>query len=205
MPKEKSEIAEILKYPRFTPSQQDAISKILEQAMKNLGPASQTPDLGNLGKISQTLLGNLPSASFEPIEKRYMDLFQTQILPQLANQFTAAGGDTRLGSSPYTQALAGAGTDLASQLAALRSQHQLQQFGQMGQLGLGVGNLALNRAQQQGGIFQNLAALGLQPKFGTAIQPQAPSFASSFGAGLGQGLGSLGGSLLKMLTFGMLG
>jgi hypothetical protein len=85
----------------YTPEQQNILSMLLQQG-------SQNADFGN-------------------IENLYKNQFQSQILPSIVERFTAmgAGGPS---SSAFAGAVGQAGSGLASQLAALRSQYGMQQL-----------------------------------------------------------------------------
>jgi hypothetical protein len=67
------------------------------------------------------------NSDFGPIEERARNQFYSQTVPSLASRFTSMGGLGR--SSGFQDAIGRAGSDLESQIAALRSQYGLQQFG----------------------------------------------------------------------------
>jgi len=91
---------------KFNPQQQDAFSKILQQA------------LGGLQN---------PTAGFAPIEQQARSQFQTKTIPGLAERFTALGGGQN--SSAFQGALGSAASDLEQGLASLKSQYGLKQQG----------------------------------------------------------------------------
>lgn len=89
--------------PRFTPDQQQALARALQQA-----------------------LGGLQANKFDfgPIEQQARTSFQQRTIPTLAERFTAMGGQQ---SSAFNNALGQAGAGLEESLAALRSQYGLKQ------------------------------------------------------------------------------
>jgi hypothetical protein len=67
------------------------------------------------------------NADFGGIEDRYRKQFNEQTIPSLAERFTGMGSGAQE-SSAFQSSLGRAGSDLESQLAALRSQYGLQQM-----------------------------------------------------------------------------
>jgi hypothetical protein len=99
--------------PNFTPQQQGVQNQALQQLMQLMGQQGQPNYSG-----------------FQPIEDRARQQFNTQTVPGLAERFTSLGGGQR--SSAFQGALGQYGSDLNSQLSALRSQYGVQQQ-QLGQ------------------------------------------------------------------------
>ena len=177
------------KVPTGTPGQERLHNDILGQLKKMLkggGGYSQANDYyNNLLQPGQEGL--------DQFSEPYLQQFQEQILPQIAERF---GGMGALSSSGFAQALGGAGAGLQSQLAQLFSQ------------------LQGNAAQQQQGQFNNLSQLGLnhqqfgyQNKKGSAgmLGPLATGAASALGGPLA-GLAASGiSSLFKQNSGGGLG
>jgi hypothetical protein len=100
------------------------------------------------------------------------------------------GGRGGIRTSGLQQQLAQAGRGLESDIAALQAQHQLR----TGALAQGAEGL------RQSALGQQLH-YGLQPRFDTMFQPQAPrqpGFGAQMGAGLGAGLGQAAGMLPMM-------
>lgn len=125
------------KKPTGTPEQmqfggQDIIG-LLQQMMQGGGGLNQA------NQYDQSLLGGGQEA-YNQFSSPYLQQFQEQIVPQIAERFAGAGA---LSSSGFGQALGGAGAGLQSQLAQLFSQLQGQ---------------AAGRQQNQ---FANLSGLGL--------------------------------------------
>jgi len=88
-------------FQRFTPEQQSALDQLLQQGLGNIGT--------------------------DAIEGLARKRFQEETIPSLAERFTAMGGGQR--SSAFQSSLGRAGSDLESQLAALRQQGGMQQLG----------------------------------------------------------------------------
>jgi hypothetical protein len=141
------------KVPTGTPEQQqfgghDLISML--QQMMNQGGG-----LNAANQYDQSLLGQGPEA-FQNFSEPYLQQFQEQIVPQIAERFAGAGA---LSSSGFGQALGGAGAGLQSQLAQLFSQLQGQasgrqqnQFANLSQLGLGYSPFAYNKQEGSEGF-----------------------------------------------------
>lgn len=119
----------------------------------------------------------------------YLQQFQEQIAPRIAEQFAGAGA---LSSSGFGQALGGAGAGLQSQLAQLFSQLQGQaagrqqgQFQGLSQLGLGYQPFAYHEKPGNQGIF------------GSLLSSLAPSLISGVGDLASGGIKSLFNSTSK--------
>ena len=153
--------------PIYNQQQQGAMNQSLGQAMSYLN---------NPG----------PRPGFEPIANRAREQFQTNTIPSIAARFASMGTGGNLRSSAFNQALGSAGSDLESQLAALGSQHSLQQQG-----------------LDQNMLF-NLLGQGLKPQNENIYTPGQPGFLEGATGGALQGLGQLGGfsggnSILNLL------
>lgn len=105
----------------------------LQQQMQQGGGFNQA------NQYDQGLLSNSPEA-FNKFTDPYLQQFQEQILPQIAERFAGGGA---LSSSGFGQAVGGAGAGLQANLAQLFSQLQGQAAG------------------RQQGQFQNLSSQGL--------------------------------------------
>jgi hypothetical protein len=81
------------------------------------------------GSMDQLVNMGMQNADFGPIQEYYKRMFRTESVPSLAERFTAMGGGQR--SSSFQGAMGSAEAGLMAQLAALRSQHGMQQL-QMG-------------------------------------------------------------------------
>jgi hypothetical protein len=136
---------------------QDLIA-MLQQMMGQGGGLQQA------NQYDQGLLGQGPEA-FNQFSQPYLQQFQEQIAPRIAEQYAGAGA---LSSSGFGQALGGAG--LSSQLAQLFSQLQGQASG------------------RQQGQFQNLSQIGLgYSPFAYHERQGSTGFVSPFLTGLAQG------------------
>lgn len=138
--------------PRFTPEQQSIYQQLAQQAMSSMG--------------------NLPSASFEPIKQAAMSQFNQQIVPGIAERFTGMGAGGQR-SSAFEQALGSAGAGLSERLAAMQQGFNMQQ------------------RQSELGRIMNMLNFGLQPQFEYGITPPGQSSMSSLMGGLGQGAATL--------------
>lgn len=174
---------QLKKKPTGTPQQQqfggqDLIS-MLQQMMQQGGGLQQA------NQYDQSLLGQGPEA-FEKFSQPYLQQFNEQMLPQIAERFAGMGA---LSSSGFGQALGGAASNLQSQLAQLFSQLQGQaagrqqgQFQNLSQIGLGYNPFAYH--EKQGSVGAAIPIL-------TGL---AQGWASSGGGGGSKGAaGSLGG------------
>ena len=136
-----------------------------------------------LDQLSQQGLGgmqNLPSSDFGPIRQAAMSQFNQDIMPGIAERFTAGGAGSQR-SSAFQQASAGAGAGLAERLAAMEQGYNMQ-----------------NRGQETNRLMSMLQ-MGLQPQFDTNFIPPGQSFGTSVAGGLGQGLGAASPLFVQML------
>ena len=128
------------------------------------GPQPMDPNVlaqqGYLQQIQQPI--NIP---FAQQRQQLVNEYQQQIIPQLLERFTGAGGGR---SNALGQQLGAAGTDLLTNLGALQEQNQLRQAelnqGRLGQLGGYLGTqqglgLQAQELAQRGTIAQRNAAL----------------------------------------------
>lgn len=159
----------------------DLIS-MLQQMMQGGG------GLNLANQYDQSLLGQGPEA-FNQFSAPYLQQFQEQMLPQIAERFAGGGA---LSSSGFGQAVGGAAAGLQSQLAQLFSQLQGQaaqrqqgEFQGLSQLGLGYSPFAYNQQQGSGGF--------LGPLLGAA----GAAFGGPLGAAAGQAVGGGISSLFK--------
>jgi hypothetical protein len=118
----------------LSPEQQSA----LKQALSTLtGPG------GGL-EYYMNILGNNPEA-FAALEAPMMRQFNEQIVPGLAERFSAVGGQR---SSAFPQALSQAGADLSERLSAQR--HQLRGQAASNLLNIGLGTRPFENIYMQG-------------------------------------------------------
>lgn len=122
----------------LSPEQKQSLSQVL-------GLMDQSTQSGGAYNQASNYYSNLlqpGSQAYNQFSAPYMQQFQEQVLPAIAERFAGRGA---LSSSGFGQSLGGAASGLQSGLAQLFSQLQGQaaqgatsQFGQLGQLGLGT-------------------------------------------------------------------
>jgi hypothetical protein len=160
-----------------TKQQQQLHNQVLQQAMQmSQGGYQNAQDYYN--NILQP-----GSNAYSNFAAPYMQQFEEQILPGIAERFAGGGA---LSSSGFGQALGGAASGLQSQLAQLFSQLQQQaagaqtnQYNQLTQTGLNYQPFAYQQQEGTTGFLPNLlAGIG-----GAAAGP--------LGAGIGNGIGNL--------------
>lgn len=125
--------------PRFNPEQQSAMSQLLGQGLQNTNP--------------------------DFLEQRAQKQFYRDIVPTLAERFTSMGAGAQ-GSSDFRGSLSAAGSDLASQMQALRAQVGGQQL-----------------------------AYGLQPQFENIYNPERQGLLQSAASTLAPAATQLAGDL----------
>lgn len=141
------------KLPTGTKQQQqfggNQLIQLLQQMMNGGG-------FQQANQYDQNLLGQGPEA-FNQFSQPYLQQFQEQIVPNIAERFAGAGA---LSSSGFGQALGGAASGLQSQLAQLFTQLQGQaaarqqgQFQNLSQIGLNYQPFAYNEKPGSQGIF----------------------------------------------------
>lgn len=162
-----------------TPEQQALMNQVLGNA-RQMGGQGGNYQLAN-NYLSQ-LLSRDPGV-YERFAAPYMQQFEQQTVPMLAERFAGLGGGMgggALSSSGFGQALGGAGAQLQAQLANLYA------------------NLQQNAAQQSIGQYNQLShlGLGLQPQ---SYQPGSTGIGGALGAGVASGLGQAGGFSLQQV------
>jgi len=172
-----------------TDEQKALHNQILAQAM---GMAQQGSGYQNAQNYYNSLFapGN---QAYENFSAPYMNQFQEQVLPQIAERFAGSGV---LSSSGFGQALGGAGAGLQAQLAqlfeSLRSQAagaQTQQYNQLSQSGLNY---------QPFGYYTQKGTQGFLPALLGAA-------GTAFGGGLGGAVGNAAGTGISNLFKGAQG
>jgi len=172
------------KVPTGTPQQEQLHNQILSQAMgmsQNGGGYNRAQD------YYSNLLGPNQQEAYNQFSQPYLQQFQEQMLPQIAERFAGAGA---LSSSGFGQALGGATSNLQSQLAQLFSQLQGQaagaqtnQFNQLSQNGLNYQPFAYNQEEGSQGF--------LGPLMGGLAGALGGPLGSALGSGIGSGISSL--------------
>lgn len=124
----------------LNPQQQQILSQLLEN-IQGLGGSQ-----GGFGQATNLLQQYLDPQSdvYKNFEAPYMQQYEQQTIPQLAERFAGAGGGA-LSSSGFGQALGAAGSNLQTNLAQMKSQLQRQsisdilgQYNTMSGQGLGA-------------------------------------------------------------------
>lgn len=128
---------------RFDPQRQAGFDQVLQQALSGLQQGA---------------------GDFGPIAKQAEERYFGDILPSIAERFTSMGGQR---SSGFQEARERSGTELSTNLAALQSQHGLQQQG----------------------LLQNLLGMGLTQQEDVGWIPRDPGFFRAMAPGVGQGVG----------------
>jgi hypothetical protein len=158
--------ATAVQMPRFTPEQQTALTQMLQQG---------------LGGLQQ-----LPQAEFGPLRQQAMSQFQEDIVPGIAERFTAGGAGSQR-SSAFQQAMGGAGAGLSERLAAMEQGFNLQRRG------------------QEQSLLMNLLQGGMAPQFEYAGFPRQPGFGEEFTTGLAGTAGQALPGILEQLLKSYLG
>lgn len=161
------------KVEQFTPEQKQFMSFLSSSLMGGKGQPGGFNQA--FGLLQQYL--DPQSDVYKGFEAPYMQQFQDQIVPMLAERFAGAGGGLGggLSSSGFGQALSSAGSQLQTNLAGMKSGLQRQSIGDI----LGLSN-----------TLMGLQPFGYQNRQGNpGFIPQAMGgFAQGFGGGLGRSI-----------------
>lgn len=140
------------KIPTGTPEQGQFGQDIIGMLQQMIG---QGGGLQQANQYDQSLLGQGPEA-LNNFSQPYLQQFQEQILPMIAERFAGGGA---LSSSGFGQAVGGAGAGLQSKLAQLFSELQGQasgrqqgQFQNLSQIGLGYSPFAYHEKPGKQGV-----------------------------------------------------
>ena len=184
---------ELNKVATGTKEQKALHNNILSRAM-GMQQGQGGYDLAN--QYYNNLLGENQGQAFDQFSQPYMQQFQEQVLPQIAERFAGMGA---LSSSGFGQALGGAASGLQSQLAQLFSQLQSQaagqQYNQYNQFGQQQNDLAQMGLNYQPFAYKHTP--GSQGFLGTALGAAGAALGGPAGAAIGQGVGSGISSLFK--------
>ena len=157
---------------------------LLQQLLGSINPSQFNLEQNPLYQTGSSYLQSLLGGNLDAFTKPYMDQFNQETIPQLAEQFAGVGG---LSSSGFQNAASGAAANLQTSLAALRGGLQNQALGQ-----------GLQYASAPGQMNYNLANLGLNTQpFGYNFTPRSPGFlegllgqlSGGIGLGASQGIG----------------
>ena len=153
------------KIPTMTPGGQQFLDQLFNQLGSGGLGQSNTNAMGLLNQLM-----NPSSQATQQFTQPYMDQFNQQIVPGLAERFAGAGAlGGGLSSSGFGQSLSAAGGNLQNTLAALKSQ------------------LGMQAANQLMGQYSNLAGMGLNSRpFGYTYQPGGPGVLQSALTGYSQ-------------------
>lgn len=155
--------------PSLTPEQQ----QLLQSTIGQLQGGQTGQNYGASQNYLQGLLSGDPGI-YDRFKAPFVQNFEQQILPRIAEQFAGMGGPfgQGLGSSGFGQAIGGAGAQLEGNLAGLYA------------------NLQNQAAQQSMGQYNNLLGMGLGTQsFQNAYQPGSTGALGAF-QGISQGIGS---------------
>lgn len=147
------------KFETLSPQQKTALNQILQMLQGDVGQGFQ-----GANQYYQEML-NPSEESFNKFSQPYINEYEQQTIPGLAERFASFGGGMGGGtsSSGFGQALGAAGSNLQAQLAALKA--HLQQ------------SAAQGLTQQ----YQNLAGIGIgTPSYGYTYQPGGVGAGQSF-------------------------
>lgn len=147
---------QLQKIPTMTPQQQQMLSQLLTGLM---GGGTGGGPLGNQMGMLQNLM-NPSSEAMNQFTQPYMDQFNQQTVPGLAERFAGAGAmGGGLSSSGFGQSLSAAGGNLQHMLAQLKGQLGLQAGSQLqGLMGMGMNAqpFAYLHQPQGTGIFPSM-------------------------------------------------
>lgn len=152
----------LTKIPTGTPEQQALHGGVIQNAM-NMAQPGGGYDLAN--QYYNNFLGPNEGQAYNQFAAPYLQQFEEQMLPMIAERFAGSGA---LSSSGFGQALGGASAGLQAQLAQLFAQLQGQaaqsqygQYNQQTQTGLNYQPFAYNKQQGSTGLFAPfLGAIG---------------------------------------------
>ncbi len=147
---------------RFAPGQEQIFQQMQQHQLG--GGISQDPLFGSVMGFLQSIFGGQDEGA-SALEAPAMRQFREQIIPGIAERFSGLGAGAQ-SSSAFQQALGGAGAGLAENLAAMRSQRQMDalspalsfsQVPHQQQMDvLGVSSFENMFRQRQPGILENL-------------------------------------------------
>jgi hypothetical protein len=150
--------------------------QLFQQFIGLLGGQGGQPGGGQMGMEHLMQLLNPSSEAYKKFEQPYMQQFEQQTIPGLAERFAGMGGGLGGGmsSSGFGQALGAAGGNLQAQLAQMKTGMQSQ-----------AANSLLQHLQQA--LGQQSFAYGHQPASPGMIPIMAGKFAEGFGKSFGAG------------------
>lgn len=148
---------------------------LLSQIMQMLNPQGQLGQGYQQGIQHQMDLMNPNSEAVNQFAQPYMDQFNQETVPGLAERFAGAGAmGGGLSSSGFGQSLSAAGGNLQNQLAQLKAglgqqaaQNLMGQYGSMSQMGLGAQPFGYQQKSPSafGGMLQGWGQSGFANPF----------------------------------------
>lgn len=138
----------------------------------------------SLGQAMQLLQGGTDYSGWDPIESQYKKYYNQDLIPSLAERFTAMPGYGSQNSSAFANALQSGASDFAQGLAAQKSQYGMQQQGLQNQR------------------LSTLLSGGMAPQFQQSYIPAQPGFLQGLGNSIAGGFGAAGSLGLRSL-FGL--
>jgi len=171
--------------PTMNPQQMKLLNSLISQQGK-----LQKGGYGDAMSLLQQYL-NPQSDVYSNFEKPYLQEFEQQTVPGLAERFAGLGAmGGGLSSSGFGQALGAAGANLQTQLASMKQQYQrqsindlLNQYNQLTNTGLNARTFENTYQQGSTGLLGGLGT-GLAGGIGTAL-------GGPLGGAIGSGIGSL--------------
>ena len=171
------------KFEQFTPEQQQLFQRIMQMT----GEGSDL-DQGYGDSISQLQEYLDPSsAAYQRFAAPYMQQFEQETIPGIAERFAGQGAmGGALSSSGFGQALSSAGSNLQTQLAGMKTDLQRQAMNDLMQQYGGMADKGLN-AQPFGYSYQQGSPSTFQSMLQGYAQGGFPGMASGFSGGFGRG------------------
>lgn len=136
----------------YSKGQRSFIDQILEdlKGMRGSQNINQNPNFQTGENFLQSMFND--PEFFQRFEAPAMRQFNEEIIPGIANRFASMGSGGALGSTGFRNSINRAGSDLATNLAAMRAGMQQQAVPQL-----------LQYAQQPFSNYLSMANLGLTP------------------------------------------
>jgi hypothetical protein len=157
------ESADIKQLPTMSGEQNQLFNTLLSSLMGGPGGGGYNQAVSLLQQYLDP-----QSSVYKDFEAPYMQQFNEQILPGIAERFAGAGAmGGGLSSSGFAQALGGAGAGLQAQLAGLKSSMQRQSIGDI----LGLTQFGLSK--EPFAYLQKQATPGFLPQFAAAAAKTA--------------------------------
>jgi hypothetical protein len=183
------EKSKVHKMQALSPLQRDIFKHFAKKINPKMLDIMENPLFQQAQTYLSDFLSKSPEELAKPYEQQAMTQFRQEIMPEISTRFAGMGG---LESSGFQQAMGGAGADLASRMAMLRSGFQQQQLGAL--------PMAANFAQQP--VTNTMGMLGQAlntPMYNYQVTQGQPGMAQGIASGVGSGMGMAAGFGLKSL------